>query len=30
MGMVLSLPLVLGGIGLVAYATTRKQNALRA
>ena len=30
MGMVLSLPLVIGGLGLVAHATTRKQTALRA
>ena len=30
MGMVLSLPLVLGGIGFVTYAATRKQSALRA
>jgi phosphatidylglycerol:prolipoprotein diacylglycerol transferase len=30
MGMVLSLPLVLGGIALVTYAATRKQNILRA
>ena len=29
MGMVLSLPLVLGGIGFVTYAATRKQSALR-
>jgi len=30
MGMILSLPLVLGGIGFVTYAVTRKQTALRA
>ncbi|MCS6757810.1 MAG: prolipoprotein diacylglyceryl transferase [Candidatus Devosia euplotis] len=30
MGMVLSLPLVLGGIGFVSYVATRKQTALRA
>ena len=30
MGMLLSLPLVIGGIGLVSYAATRKQNTLRA
>ena len=30
MGMLLSLPLVLGGLALVTYAATRKQNALRA
>jgi phosphatidylglycerol:prolipoprotein diacylglycerol transferase len=30
MGMVLSLPLVIGGIGLVAWAATRKVSALRA
>lgn len=30
MGMVLSLPLVLGGIALVTYASTRKQSPLRA
>ena len=30
MGMVLSLPLVIGGIGLVTFAMTRKQTALRA
>ncbi|MGV8831015.1 MAG: prolipoprotein diacylglyceryl transferase [Devosia sp.] len=30
MGMVLSLPMVLAGIGFVTYAVTRKQNALRA
>jgi phosphatidylglycerol:prolipoprotein diacylglycerol transferase len=29
MGMVLSLPLVIGGIGLVGYALTRKESALR-
>ena len=30
MGMLLSLPLVLAGIGLVIYAATRSQSALRA